>query len=118
MTDWKAPLSLRVPQELRAAIEDAFYAKEKSPDLKSYTAFAAQLLEFVWAQYQIAGSLERLHSSNIIEKLRESLVTTDAAVVHRPSATGKEANRALTAARDINARRAERSSKGKTGTNQ
>jgi hypothetical protein len=56
----KQTISLRATQELKTAIEQAFYAREHHESLKTTSAFMEQLLEFVWLQYEAAGSLTKL----------------------------------------------------------
>ena len=86
MKDWKAPLSLRVRQDLRAAIESAFYAVEKSPDVKSPSAFVEQLLEFAWVHYKKAGSLKKLLSPDLRNLERSLANDVDDMVFNTPSA--------------------------------
>lgn len=59
----KPSSSFRVRAELKEAIENAFYDNEKgNRELKSVSAFMEQLMEIVWSQYQIAGSLSELRA--------------------------------------------------------
>lgn len=55
MGEWKAPLSLRVRQELRRDLEQAA-AQER----RSLGNLAELLLEWACAQLRVAGSLDRL----------------------------------------------------------
>ena len=55
MGQWKAPLSLRVRQELRAGLEE-FAARDK----RTLGNLGEVLLEWSFEQLQIVGSTERL----------------------------------------------------------
>jgi hypothetical protein len=55
MGQWKAPLSLRVRQELRAGLEE-FAARDK----RTLGNLSEVLLEWSFEQLQLAGSTERL----------------------------------------------------------
>ena len=55
MGEWKAPLSLRVRQGLRRELEEAAAAERRT-----LGNLGEPLLEWAYAQWKIAGSLERL----------------------------------------------------------
>lgn len=55
MGEWKAPLSLRVRQGLRRELEEAAAAERRT-----LGNLGELLLEWAYAQWKIAGSLERL----------------------------------------------------------
>lgn len=55
MGQWKAPLSLRVRQELRLQLEEAA-AKE----LRTLSNFSELLLEWACKQLKVAGTIDRL----------------------------------------------------------
>jgi len=55
MGEWKAPLSLRVRQPLRAALEE-FAARDK----RTLGNLGEVLLEWSFQQLQVVGSTERL----------------------------------------------------------
>ena len=55
MGEWKVPISIRVRQELRREMEE-FSHKER----RKLGNLGELLLEWAWAQYQLAGSSERL----------------------------------------------------------
>jgi hypothetical protein len=76
MDPQKPNFSLRMRQELRTAIEEAFRREkyEKTTDVRSTGAFAEQLIEFVWLQYQAAGTLKKLLSTNVLEAIRAAIV--------------------------------------------
>jgi hypothetical protein len=55
MGEWKAPLSLRVRQELRHALEE-----DAARERRTLGNLGELLLEWAYVQWKIAGSLERL----------------------------------------------------------
>ena len=55
MGEWKAPLSLRIPQDLRREMEQ-FAAKER----RTLGDFGRLLIEWGFEQVKAAGSLDRL----------------------------------------------------------
>ncbi len=55
MGEWKAPLSLRVRRDLRAALEEV-----AARDKRSLGNLGEVLLEWSFQQLQLAGSTERL----------------------------------------------------------
>jgi uncharacterized protein (DUF1778 family) len=55
--EWKAPLSLRVRQELRRELEQAA-AKER----RTLCNLSELLLEWAYEQLKIAGSVDRLYN--------------------------------------------------------
>jgi hypothetical protein len=55
MGEWKAPLSLRVRQDLRREM-DEFAARER----RKVGNLGEQLVEWAFAQLKVAGSLDRL----------------------------------------------------------
>jgi len=55
MGEWKAPLSLRVHQQLRAGLE-----KAAARDKRTLGNLGEVLLEWSYEQLQIVGSIERL----------------------------------------------------------
>jgi hypothetical protein len=57
MGEWKAPLSLRVRQELRRELEEAA-AKER----RTLCNLSELLLEWAYEQLKIAGSVDRLYN--------------------------------------------------------
>ena len=56
MGEWKAPLSLRIRQELRRELEEAA-AKER----RTLANLGELLLEWACEQLKLAGSIERLY---------------------------------------------------------
>jgi len=63
MGEWKAPISLRVRQDLRREMEKFAY-KER----RKLGNLGEMLLEWAWAQLQAAGSTERLLKFKIRSK--------------------------------------------------
>lgn len=57
MGEWKAPLSLRVRQELRRELEEAA-ARER----RTLGNLGELLLEWSYKQLKVAGSLDRLYN--------------------------------------------------------
>ena len=57
MGEWKAPLSLRVRQELRGQLEQVA-AKER----RTLGNLGELLLEWAYEQLKIAGSIDRLYN--------------------------------------------------------
>jgi hypothetical protein len=55
MGEWKAPISLRVRQDLRRDLED-FALKER----RKLGNVGEALLEWGWEQLKVAGSIDRL----------------------------------------------------------
>jgi hypothetical protein len=55
MGEWKAQISLRVRQDLRRDMEN-FASKER----RKLGNVGETLLEWAWAQLQVAGSIDRL----------------------------------------------------------
>lgn len=55
MGEWKAPLSLRIRQDLRRELEE-FAVKER----RRLGNVGEVLVEWAWAQLQAAGSIDRL----------------------------------------------------------
>jgi uncharacterized protein (DUF1778 family) len=65
MGEWKAPLSLRVRQELRRQLEQAA-AQER----RTLCNFSELLLEWAYEQLKVAGSIDRLYDAQVT-KFRE-----------------------------------------------
>lgn len=65
MGEWKAPLSLRIRQELRRELEEAA-AKER----RTLANLGELLLEWAYEQLKVAGSIDRLHNVQVT-RLRE-----------------------------------------------
>lgn len=57
MGEWKAPLSLRIRQELRRELEEAA-ANER----RTLANLGELLLEWAYEQLKLAGSIERLYN--------------------------------------------------------
>lgn len=57
MGEWKAPLSLRIRQELRQELEGAA-AKER----RTLANLGELLLEWAYEQLKVAGSIDRLYN--------------------------------------------------------
>lgn len=60
MGEWKAPLSLRIRQELRRELEEAA-AKER----RTLANLGELLLEWAYEQLKVAGSIDRLHNVQV-----------------------------------------------------
>jgi hypothetical protein len=67
MGEWKAQISLRVRQDLRREMEE-FADKER----RKLGNVGEVLLEWAWAQLQVAGSIDRLLKFKIRSKNRFS----------------------------------------------
>jgi hypothetical protein len=65
MGEWKAEISLHVRQDLRREIEDFAYKEQRKLGNVGET-----LLEWAWAQLQVAGSIEQLLKFGIRSKDR------------------------------------------------
>lgn len=57
MGEWKAPLSLRIRQELRRELEEAA-ANER----RTLANLGELLLEWAYEQLKVAGSIDRLYN--------------------------------------------------------
>lgn len=63
MGEWKAPLSLRVRQGLRRELEEAAAAERRT-----LGNLGELLVEWAYAQWKIAGSLERLLNARLANR--------------------------------------------------
>jgi len=77
MGDWKAPLSLRVRQVLRAELEE-FAARER----RTLGNVGELILEWAFEQLKIAGSTERLLQYKIRPSVKK--VADNRAARHKP----------------------------------
>lgn len=77
MGEWKAPISLRVRQDLRRDLED-FALKER----RTLGNVGEVLLEWGWEQLKIAGSIDRLLKFRIPVRAQQPADNADKAKGH------------------------------------